>query len=209
MSGRDVPGAVLQGRHVSRETMEDLETFAAHLERWQKAVNLVAAATLPRLWTRHILDSLQLLPLAPPHALIWADFGSGGGFPGVVLAIALKDRPGAHVHLYESDQRKAAFLREALRLTGAPGTVHAERGENAAPFPADVVTARALAPLDRLFEWTCRFWGAGTLGLFPKGQNLETEIESARKRWRFDYDRIASHTDSSGTILAVRSLGRV
>src|ERR1700752_3986573 len=137
---------------VSRETEERLERFVALLQEWQAKTNLVAPSTLPNLWTRHISDSLQLLSLAP-SAKIWVDLGSGGGFPGVVLASALADTPGAMVHLVERIAKKAAFLREALRITGAAGTVHlADIGDTVERFagPVDCVTARAVAPLHQL-----------------------------------------------------------
>src|SRR3990170_6779335 len=127
----DDRAAALRLIPVSHETTVRLDQFAALLLRWQKAVQLVAAASLPKLWTRHIADSLQLLDIAPA-ARIWVDLGSGGGFPGLVLAIALADRPGALVHLIESDSRKAAFLREAARVTRAPVKIHGERIESAA-----------------------------------------------------------------------------
>src|SRR5471030_1922028 len=137
---------------VSRETESRLDRYVDLLREWQAKTNLVASSTLPNLWTRHISDSLQLLPLAPT-ARIWVDFGSGGGFPGVVLACALAEKPGAMVHLVERNAKKAAFLREALRVTASPGMVHfsgiediVERLEG----PIDCVTARALAPLHQL-----------------------------------------------------------
>src|SRR3954447_6217481 len=137
---------------VSRETEARLDAYVALLLQWQAKTNLVAGSTLPQLWTRHIADSLQLLPLAPA-AKIWVDLGSGGGFPGVVLACALAGTPGAAVHLVERNAKKAAFLREALRITGAPGILHlAEIRDCVDSFstPVDCVTARALAPLHQL-----------------------------------------------------------
>src|SRR3954453_1274072 len=137
---------------VSRETELRLDAYVHLLLHWQAKTNLVASSTLPQLWTRHIADSLQLLPLAP-DAKIWADLGSGGGFPGVVLACALADTPGSTVHLIERNAKKAAFLREALRITGAAGTVHLadiEDHVDSALGPVDCVTARAVAPLHQL-----------------------------------------------------------
>ena len=195
--------------NVSRETLEDLKSYAALLVKWQARINLIGPTTVDDLWTRHIADSLQLLPLAPPAATTWVDLGSGAGLPGLVLAIALKAQTGVAVHLFESDQRKAAFLREAARITAAPAEIHAERIEAAAPFPADVVTARAFAPLDRLLDFAAPFWTPGTAGLFPKGRNALAECEAASKRWRFTYHLVASHTDSSGNIVVLRSLSRV
>ena len=137
---------------VSRETTARLDRFVETLLDWQQRMNLIAPSTIPILWTRHVADSLQLLALAPT-ALVWADLGSGAGFPGLVIACALADTDGAHVHLIESNGKKAAFLREAVRVTGAPAQIHTVRVldfvENAAE-PIDVVTARALAPLPEL-----------------------------------------------------------
>src|SRR6266853_3582408 len=146
---------------VSRETLERLDRFVALLLTWQRTTNLIAPSTVLNLWTRHIADSLQLLSFVP-DARIWVDLGAGGGFPGLVIACALADRPGAHVYLVESNHKKAAFLREAQRLTTAPATVHATRSEEfVASFEgrADVVTARALAPLKPLLDQCFRFWG--------------------------------------------------
>jgi 16S rRNA (guanine527-N7)-methyltransferase len=134
---------------VSRETLARLDRFVELLLQWQARMNLVAPSTLPQLWTRHIADSLQLLPLMP-EARVWCDLGSGGGFPGLVIACALAERPGATVHLIESNAKKAAFLREAQRLTAAPAIVHGVRAEkfvDSPPQRIEVVTARALASL--------------------------------------------------------------
>lgn len=202
----EAPGGL---ENVSRETLAALRDYVALLGKWQGAINLIGPSTLEAIWTRHVADSLQLLPLAPPTARQWADFGSGAGFPGLVLAIALKERPGAAVQLYESDGRKATFLREAIRRTGAPAVVHEQRVEAASPFPADVITARAFAPLEQLLGFAAPFWAEATLGLFPKGRKVAEELEAAGKRWRFTYDLAASRTDSAGSILVVRSLTRV
>ena len=158
----------------------------AALLAWQRRMNLVASSTEPTLWTRHVADSLQLLALAP-DARIWADLGSGGGFPGVVIACALADIPGAQVHLVESSGKKAAFLHEAVRATGVPATVHARRIEDFvknAPVPIDVVTARAVAPLPKLLALAYPLLKTGTLGLFPKGQDVARELTEAAKCWK-------------------------
>lgn len=193
---------------VSRETIERLETYVALLERWQPAINLVSSASLADVWRRHILDSLQLLALGPADAQAWLDLGSGAGLPGLVLAIALIDKPGARVRLVEADQRKAAFLAEAIRATGAPADVIADRAERLDPAPADVITARGLAPLPGLLALAHRFWAPQTRGLFLKGRMVERELVSARLDWQFDYDRVASRSDSAGAILVVRGLRR-
>jgi 16S rRNA (guanine527-N7)-methyltransferase len=170
---------------VSHETEARLDTYVGLLLQWQAKTNLVAFSTLPNLWTRHISDSLQLLTLAP-EAKIWADLGSGGGFPGVVLACAMADTPGAMVHLVERNTRKAAFLREALRITGAAGTVHlADIGDSVDSLlgAVDCVTARAVAPLHQLVGFAEPLVGKGAKALFLKGQDVEAELTDATKYW--------------------------
>ncbi len=189
---------------VSHETVARLDAFAELLKRWQCAVQLVAPSTLPKLWTRHIADSLQLIELAP-DARVWADLGSGGGFPGLVIAIAIADKPGALVHLIESDTRKAAFLREAARITRAPVKVHAERIESAAKQigQVDVVTARALAPMARILELAAPLLGAGTVGIFLKGQDVDNELTEAAKSSKIQWTKWASRTDHRGNIVII------
>ena len=190
---------------VSRETLMRLDEFAALLLRWQKAVQLVAPSTLPKLWTRHIADSLQILEFAPA-AKRWIDLGSGGGFPGLVVAIALTQVPDAIVHLVESDARKAAFLREAVRITGAPAKVHHERVESVAErFAGDVeiVTARALAPLARLLELAAPLLSGSARGVFLKGQDVDNELTQAAKSWNISAETFPSRTDARGRILII------
>jgi 16S rRNA (guanine527-N7)-methyltransferase len=189
------PDAVLAG--VSRETRERLNTYADLLRKWQRSINLVGPRTIDDLWNRHFTDSAQLLPLIPPSARVLVDFGSGAGFPGLVLAILGVSQ----VHLIESDQRKATFLREVARATGTPVTVHAKRIEQVAPFPADVVSARALAPLGDLLGFAAPFLHPDSLCLFPKGQMAEDELTAASRTWNINVDRIQSVTDPSATIL--------
>ncbi len=193
---------------VSRETMDRLLIYEALLRKWQKSINLVSATSLPELWRRHMLDSAQLAALAPESARRWIDLGSGGGFPGLVVAILLRERPGFHMHLVESDQRKCVFLREVARVTEAPVTVHAARIESFAKGaePADVVSARALAPLDRLFGWAVPLFGPDTLGLFLKGQGVRDELTLARESWIFDAELSPSQSDPQGSVLKVRGL---
>jgi 16S rRNA (guanine527-N7)-methyltransferase len=177
--------AALKLTPVSRETEARLDAYVALLLQWQAKTNLVASSTLPNLWTRHIADSLQLLTLAP-DARIWVDLGSGGGFPGVVLACAMVETPGAMVHLVERNARKAAFLREALRITGASGTVHlADIGDSVDSFshPVDCVTARAVAPLHQLIGFAEPLVERGAKALFLKGQDVEAELTEATKYW--------------------------
>jgi 16S rRNA (guanine527-N7)-methyltransferase len=171
---------------VSRETESRLDRYVDLLLQWQAKTNLVASSTLPNLWTRHICDSLQLLALAP-DAKVWADLGSGGGFPGVVLACAMADTPGAMVHLVERNARKAAFLREALRITGAAGTVHlADIGDSVDSLvgAVDCVTARAVAPLHQLVGFVEPLVGKGARALLLKGQDVEAELTEATKCWK-------------------------
>lgn len=177
--------AALRLAPVSRETEDRLDRFIALLREWQTKTNLVAPSTLPHLWTRHIADSLQLVDLAPA-AKRWADLGSGGGFPGVVLACAMAGTSGASVHLVERIAKKAAFLREAIRVTTSSGIVHlAEIGDNVDRItgPVDCVTARALAPLHQLIGFAEPLMRQGAKALFPKGQDVEAELTEAAKYW--------------------------
>ncbi len=169
-------------------------------------MNLVAASTLPDVWRRHVLDSAQLAPLIPDQARTIIDLGSGAGFPGLVLAILLSDRPGLIVHLIESTQKKCRFLEEAGRATIAPIKVHAARAEDIRGLEADVVTARAVAPLDRLFALAHPFFGPATIGLFLKGRSLNDELTRATKSWKLDATLIPSRSDPSGSILRVTGL---
>lgn len=206
MDGDD-RAAALALNPVSRETGERLDILARELRRWQEVKNLVGPATLDRVWTRHIADSLQLLDLAP-DARSWLDLGSGAGFPGLVLGIAGVERGGMRVDLVESNGRKCAFLRHVARLTGAPVTVHQARVEAVIGrfVGADAVTARALAPLPDLLAWSEALLTTGTLGLFPKGRDAQAELTEAAKTWRFDADLVPSRTDSDARIVRIRSL---
>ena len=195
---------------VSRETVDRLDRFAEVLRSWQRRMNLIAPSTEAALWTRHIADSLQLIPLAP-RARVWADFGSGGGFPGLAIACALADTPGAHVHLVESNTKKAAFLREAARAVGAPASVHAVRIEefvDDASKRIEVVTARALAPLEKLLSMAYPLLKTGVLGLFPKGQDVGAELTEAAKYWSIEASLAPSRTDPKARIVVVRGLER-
>jgi 16S rRNA (guanine527-N7)-methyltransferase len=194
---------------VSRETLERLDAFVPLLLKWQQAVQLVAPSTLPNLWTRHIADSLQLLDLAY-DAKIWVDLGTGGGFPGLVLAIARAKEPGWLMHLVESDTRKAAFLREAARVTGAPAKVHHERIESAAKRlgKIDVVTARALAALPRLIDLAGPLLEQGARGIFLKTQYVGEELTEATKSWTMNSTIMPSRTDSRGRIVVIESVSR-
>ena len=189
---------------VSRETLARLEAYAALLGKWQKAINLVGPASLDDPWRRHFLDSAQLLALAPEEARTWLDIGSGAGFPGLVLAILGVPE----MHLVESDSRKCAFLREAARITNTKITIHNTRIESLPILPADVIIARALAPMTRLLEWSERFFQNNTRCLFLKGRDAENELTLARKSWNIQLERLPSRSDPSGIIVSVKGFRR-
>lgn len=192
---------------VSRETMERLQAFAALLERWNRTINLVAPQTLPRLWARHMADSAQLVRLAPEAARSWIDLGAGAGFPGLVIAaLAAEMRPQLKLRLVESDRRKAVFLGEAARSMGLAVTIDACRIEEAPPAAQDVISARALAPLDRLCALAHRFAGPETVFLFPKGARLESELTAAARSWHIRAERIESVTEAGASILKILEL---
>ncbi len=193
---------------VSRETIARLDRFVAFLLEWQQRINLIAPSTEPTIWTRHIADSLQLLALAP-EARIWVDLGSGAGFPGMVIACALADAPGAGVHLVESNLKKSAFLREAVRVTRAPAAVHAMRiADFAKSFaaPIDIVTARALAPLPELVATAFPLLKRGARGLFLKGQDVDVELTEAAKCWKLNTTLVPSRTDPKAQIVIVHTV---
>lgn len=196
---------------VSRETAQRLDRFVALLLARQRTTNLIASSTVSHLWTRHIADSLQLLDLAPA-ARTWVDVGSGGGFPGLVIACALAEEAGATVHLVESNAKKAAFLRAAQRVTGSPAMVHAERMEKFAQAfrgQLDALCARAVSPLKSLLDLSFPLLGkTGAVGLFPKGQNAELELREASNLWKMHATLVASRTDPTGRIVVIRDLER-
>jgi len=188
--------------------MARLDLMVGLLLEWQKTRNLIAASTIPQIWTRHVADSLQLLDLAP-DAKIWVDLGSGGGFPGLVLACALAEKPGAKVHLVESSGKKCAFLQAVVQAAGLPAEVHCQRIEDFIPaFPGkpDVVTARALAPLPKLLMLVYPLLKRGAKGLFPKGQDVGAELTEASKCWTIRYSFVPSRTDARARIVVVESL---
>jgi 16S rRNA (guanine527-N7)-methyltransferase len=193
--------------HVSRETMQRLETIVEQVRRWQERINLVAPSTVDRLWERHVEDSLQLHPLAP-DARRWLDLGSGGGFPGLVIAACAADTPGFTMTLVESNGKKCAFLRETARIATLPVTVHQTRIEDFArkdQAAFDVVSARAIAPLPLLLDLAAPFLAAGAIGLFPKGEDVEDEIAAASGAWQVEFDLIQSQTEPGARILRIRS----
>lgn len=201
---------VLAEADVSRETARRLDIYVAQLRRWQNVKNLVGPATLSEVWTRHIADALQLRAIAP-DAETWLDLGAGAGLPGLVLAIAGHERPGFQVDLIESNARKCAFLTETARLTEVPAKVHNARVEQAieAHRGMAVVCARALAPLGQLLTWAEPLLTTGTIGLFPKGRDVQAELTDAARQWKFVYDLVPSRTDSEARIVRVTALSRV
>jgi len=189
---------------VSRETVARLEAYAELLKRWSGRINLVSRNTLGDLWRRHFLDSAQLLPLIPHKARSLVDLGSGAGFPGLVLAIL--GVPG--VELIESDKRKGVFLGEAARLTNTPVKITDSRIEMAKPHAADVVTARACAPFDKLLPLAQRFIGPNTLCLFLKGEHVADELTAAQRDWRMKAAQLSSRADPRGVILRLEQVTR-
>lgn len=194
---------------VSRETFERLEIYVDLLKKWNPRINLVAKSTIDQVWERHIHDSLQLRQLAPNPCKTWADLGSGGGFPGLVIAImAIESGQPEHVTLVESDQRKSAFLRTVIRETGARADVITARIENTPALNADVVSARALADLTELLGFAERHMIPTGTALFPKGVRWEKEVEDAQRQWNFDYQVAKSLTETGPVILSVTGVLR-
>ena len=202
--------AVLESLNVSRETSDRLKLMTDLLKKWNPRINLVSKSTLKEVWTRHILDSAQIFGLSDASKTNWVDIGSGGGFPGLVVAIlAAELNPGLETTLIESDQRKCAFLRTVLRETGVPGRVLAQRIERAEPQNADVLSARALAELDLLFSFAERHLARGGTMLFPKGVTWQKELQAAQESWSFSHQVITSKTEPNSVILKVKDLRRV
>ena len=202
--------AALRLTPVSRETEARLDLFVALLDEWQAKTNLMASSELSRIWTRHIADSLQLLSLAP-SAKSWVDLGSGGGFPGIVLACALAEKENAKVDLVERNAKKAAFLREALRITKSPGAVHLSSIEDyvdRSGGPVDCVTARAVAPLHLLLGYAEPLVKRGAKALFPKGQDVEAELTEATKYWKIEPRLHRSRTGGDGWIVEIDTIER-
>lgn len=195
--------------NVSRESLARVRQFVDLLLTWQRRINLIGPATVESVWERHVHDSLQLLPLIPNGTTALAELGSGAGIPGLIVAIA----GGFDAHLYDSNSKKSAFLREAIRQTGVRATVHTMRLENLRTetnLPnVQVVLARALAPLPLLLEYAEPFLKAGAIGLFHKGQDVDLELTEATKYWRLHVSKHPSAVDSRGVILDVRKAARV
>jgi 16S rRNA (guanine527-N7)-methyltransferase len=200
MSDRD---EFIRKAGVSRETLARFDEYAAELTRWSRAINLVAPASLSHLWTRHFLDSIQLLDIAGLVDGRWADLGSGAGFPGLVCAIASEPGQSPYVHLIESDARKAAFLASVARLTETPVTIHARRIESVPPLGAAIVSARALAPLQTLIPLASRHLAPGGRLILPKGASWQQEIDVALETLSFTYEKHPSQTERDSVILVI------
>ena len=206
MTGREYLG----WRNVSRETSERLEEFERLLRKWNPVINLVASSTLESFKQRHLVDSAQLYDLAGAAWTHWGDLGSGGGFPGMVIAIlAAESRPGASVTLVESDQRKAVFLATVIRELGLNTKIVAERIETASPLGADIISARALAPLAKLLGYAAIHRARNGAAFFPKGTNYQAELLQVEGKWLFSCEKIGSQTDQDAVVLKIKGLSRV
>lgn len=200
----------LNARGVSRETFERFQIYGRLVQKWNPAINLVSKLTLPYLWTRHFLDSAQIFDLADANIKRWVDVGSGGGFPGLVVAIlAAEEAPDLGVTLVESDARKATFLSAVAQEVGIDPTICNARIEELAPQDADVLSARALAPLARLLPLASRHLRSSGAAIFPKGETYQKEIEEGLESWRFDLQKHASMTDANASVLVIRGLSHV
>ena len=194
---------------VSRETFVKLEQFTALVEKWNPHINLVSKSTIPGIWNRHIVDSAQLFQFANDEPKAWLDIGSGGGFPGIVMAVIAQEKsPNTRFTFIESDQRKSTFLRTAARELGLQVEILAERVEDVPPQKADVVTARALAALSDLFPYLQRHLADDGCAILPKGKTYQDEIRAARQDWRFEIKYHPSMTDQEAQILIVKDIHR-
>lgn len=194
---------------VPRETIHRLELYADLLKDWQSRMNLVSDKTLDHIWDRHFADSAQLLKLAP-DATVWLDLGSGAGFPGLVIAILKANQASFRMNLVEATGKKCAFLAEVARITEAPVEIHGMRIEDlkqtATSLKPDIVSARALAPLPELLKLAAPWLGGKTRGLFLKGRDVKSEIEAAKRAWRFDYQLHPSLTAADSHIVEIARL---
>ncbi len=200
--------ALLAELNVSRETEARLAAFVDLVARWTTRINLISRGSLPDIWTRHVIDSVQVFTLAGAGGL-WVDIGSGGGFPGIVAAICARDaRPDDRFVLVESDQRKAAFLRTAIRELDLNAQVIARRIEDVPPQGADILSARALADLGALLDHAKRLIAPGGCALFPKGASWQKELAAAREAWQFEAEAITSLTNRDSVILRIKGVSR-
>lgn len=186
-------------KNVSRETKEKLNIYISLLQQWNKKINLVSNHELDRVWERHVIDSLQLVDYIEPTVKTIADLGSGGGFPGLILALVTN----VHITLIESDLRKSVFLREVLRQTQTHATVICQRIEQVNKITTDVITARALASLDQLLDFAKNKLNKNGYCLFLKGKLVQSEIEKAQKKWQINYEAMPSKTSADGIILRI------
>ena len=199
----------IAGVDVSRETYDRLKHYESLVQKWSPKINLVAKSTLEDVWERHIVDSVQVCDLVS-FPEIWVDIGSGGGFPGVVVAIIGAEKaPDCQVTLIESDQRKCAFLRTALRECGVRGRVISDRIEKVAPMGAGVLSARALADLSLLLEFAERHLSKDGIALFSKGVQWKKEVDNARSQWRFELESTKSWTEPDAVVLKIEGVARV
>ncbi len=192
--------------NVSRETFNDFQSWKELLESWNARINLVSPRAMDDFWARHALDSWQLWAHIPAEAETVLDLGSGAGFPGIAMAIGCKAQGRGRVTLVESAGKKANFLRTVIRRLNLPAEVWADRAEKLIAQPYDVITARAFAPLDRLYGYAQPFWGQSTTGLLLKGENVSEELTQAEKTWISDVEVIPSQTDPNSAVLKVRGL---
>lgn len=207
------PDAFQQEFSISDEILVRLTDYAALLEKWQPKINLVSNSTLRDLWQRHMRDSAQLLELMPLSTGPWLDIGSGAGFPGLVLGLLQSEQAAARVHLIESDQRKAVFLREVIRVTQAPAQVHIARLESLDPLKiggkAGLITARAFAPLHQLLEMASPMTDSSTVFLLLKGQDVDDELTLAAKYRKMTVSQHPSRTNPAGVVLRITEVARV
>jgi 16S rRNA (guanine527-N7)-methyltransferase len=198
------------GVNVSRETYDNLQRFSDLVCKWTAKINLISPSTIPDLWERHIVDSAQIYTSAPNSFEKWVDIGSGGGFPGIIMAIIGKEKhPSAVFVLIESDLRKATFLRTAIRELGLSAVVIADRIEKATPQNADVVSARALSTLSSLLPFVERHLTRDGRAILHKGKKASEEVSAAKNDWRFALEELPSLTDLDAQILVVKGIARV
>lgn len=201
---------LIAAQRVSRETMDKLRAFESLLRKWNSRINLVSPSTLPDLWARHVVDSAQVFSIAHIKRGLWVDLGSGGGLPAIVCAILAQElRPEINFILIESDKRKSAFLAICSQELALPVTVMASRAEAVEPLSADIVSARALAPLPELLPLVARHLHLNGLALLPKGKAHQAELEAARTGWQFEFESHRSLTDTSARIFAMKDIQRV
>ena len=195
--------------NVSRETQDELSAFADMVLHWNKAINLISRSSENLIWDRHVVDSARLAALAPEDTRTWVDVGSGGGFPGIVVAIVMKQHVSApHLTLIESDRRKCVFLQEAARVFDLDVSVAPARVETQEISNVDVISARAVAPLDRLLEMIFHLTTPSTILLLPKGTNVGSELTEAERNWRVDVEHLDATDPGCGTVLRITGVER-